>query len=202
MAVVRDKRVDDYITFAAPFARPVFLKLRQLIHRACPDVVEGIKWGAPFFSYEGKILCFFAEFKAHTAFGFWHQDMKKIVRAEHRKGTGMGLFGRITSVPDLPADKDLLKYLKAAMAINESGRKSVPARKARPELTAPPELVDALRRNTKAQAHWVKFSPGARRDYIEWILDAKRAETREPRLLTTLEWVADGRKRHWKYEKG
>ena len=201
--MARDKRVDDYITFAAPFARPIFLHLRKLIHRACPEVEESIKWSAPFFSYRGKVLCFFAEFKAHTSFGFWHREMKKVIAPKHRKkaGSGMGMFGRIASLKDLPDDRSLLAYLKAAMVLNESAAKATPARAARPALNAPPELVSALRRNAKAQAHWLDFSPSARRDYIEWILDAKRPETREQRLLTTVEWVADGKRRNWKYER-
>lgn len=200
---VRDKRVDEYITSAAPFARPILAHLRKLIHRACPDIEEGIKWNAPFFSHRGKILCFFAEFKAHVAFGFWHPQMKKIVAPSHRRkaGGGMGTFGRIATREDLPDDRALSRYLKAAMALNEAEAKKSPARKSRPALTAPPALAEALRRHPRAQASWLEFTPGARRDYIEWIFDAKRAETREQRLRTTLEWVAEGKRRNWKYEK-
>lgn len=199
--MAKDPRVDEYLKFAAPFARPMMGRLRQLIHRACPKVEETIKWNFPFFLHDGKILCFFAEFKAHINVGFWGPEMKKVIKADGVK-TARGLLqGRIKTNDDLPDDRTLLRYLKTAMAIHDSGVKAKVVRKAKPAPVSPPELVQALKRHPAAAAQWEKFPPGARREYIEWITDAKRAETREERLLTTLEWVAEGKRRNWKYEK-
>ncbi len=195
-----DPRVDAYVKFSAPFARPLLLRLRKLIHQGCPAVEETIKWNCPFFMYEGRILCFFAEFKAHISFGFWGPDMKELLIGDGVK-TGRGLLGRIKDDDDLPDDRTLLRYIRTAMKIHDAGPKAKVVRKARPALVSPPELVHALKRNPAAAAHWEKFPPGARRDYIEWIVEAQRPETREERLLTTIEWVAEGKRRHWKYEK-
>ncbi len=199
--MAKDPRVDDYLKFAAPFARPMLLRLRKLVHQGCPAVEETMKWSAPFFIYNGKILCFFAEFKAHIAFGFWGPAMKKIIIGDGIK-EGRGMMGRIRSNDDLPDDRTLLRYIKTAMALHDATPvKSAVRRKAKPALPSPPELVQALKRNPVAAANWEKFPPSARRDYIEWITEAKRDETREERLLTTLEWVAEGKRRNWKYEK-
>jgi uncharacterized protein YdeI (YjbR/CyaY-like superfamily) len=201
MAVKKDPRIDAYIKKAAPFAQPILTHIRQVIHQACPEVTEDIKWGMPSFGYKGKILCHLAAFKAHASFGFWHKDMEKILMADgFKSGEGMGLLGRLTSLADLPTDKKLTGYIKTAMQLLEAGGPSRPKPKAKPELPVPADLADALRRSKRAAAAWAKFSPSQRREYIEWITDAKRPETREQRLLTTLEWVAEGKSRHWKYQ--
>jgi uncharacterized protein YdeI (YjbR/CyaY-like superfamily) len=201
MPAKKDPRVDAYIAKAAPFAQPILKHLRKLVHQACPDVVEDIKWSMPSFTYQGKILCHLAAFKAHASFGFWHQGMEKKLDGEIGKTSeAMGMLGRITSLQDLPPDKTLLGYIKTAMKLHDSGTAARPKAKARPELPLPADLADALKRSKQASAAWAEFAPGRRREYIEWIIDAKRPETREQRLLTTIEWVAEGKSRHWKYQ--
>jgi len=194
-----DQRVDAYIAGAAPFARPILKHLRRLVHQASPETEEAMKWSSPFFMYRGKILCFTAAFKAHLAFGFWGPAMKKVVAKEITKD-GRGLMGRITSLADLPADKVLIGYIRTARKFHDAGLPSRPKAKPKPALPVPADLADALKRNKKAAAAWAKFSPSGRREYIEWITGAKRPETRESRLLTTIEWAAEGKKRNWKYE--
>jgi uncharacterized protein YdeI (YjbR/CyaY-like superfamily) len=196
----KDPRVDAYLDQAAPFAAPMLKRLRRLVHQGCPAVEESIKWQSPFFLYRGKILCFFAEFKAHIAFGFWGPEMKKRLIGDGIKA-GRGLLGRIQSPADLPDDRTILGYIKAAKAIHDAGTSTPVVRARKPALPSPPDLVAALRGNRAAAAHWEKFSPSARRDYIEWLTEAKRDETREQRLLTTIEWVGEGKRRNWKYEK-
>ncbi len=201
MAVKKDPRIDAYIAKAAPFAQPILQHLRKLVHQGCPDVTEDIKWSMPSFLYNGKILCGIAAFKAHATVGFWHQGMTKLLEKELGKSDdAMGLLGKITRLDDLPADKTMLRYLKTAVALHDSGAASRPKTKARPALPVPPDLADALKRSKKAAAAWAGFSPSGRRDYIEWITGAKRPETREQRLLTTIEWVAAGKSRNWKYQ--
>jgi len=197
----RSPAVDTYLAACPPFAQPLLRHLRKLVHQACPAVSESIKWSHISFDYQGRILCFFAAFKAHASFGFWHQEVvKRIANEGVKTSEAHGSLGRLKDKKDLPNDKTLLRYLKMAMELQVSGKSPRQIRKPRPALPMPPGLADALRRNARAAAHWEKFSPSARRDYIEWITDAKRDETREQRLLTTLDWVGEGRKRHWKHE--
>lgn len=201
MAPTPDSRVDAYIGKAAPFAQPILQRLRQLVHQGCPEATEAIKWGMPSFIYRQKILCGLAAFKAHATFGFWHQGMEKLLaKGFGRTQEALGLMGRITSPADLPDDRTMLRLIKTAVKLHDSGRPTRPKRKPKPELPVPADLAAALRKNKKTAAHWTDFSPGARREYIEWITEAKRPETRFSRLATTLAWVAAGKKRNWKYE--
>lgn len=199
MATKRNPRVDAYIAEAGPFARPILKHLRQLVHQACPEVDEVVKWSSPFFMYRGRILCFTAAFKAHLAFGFWGPAMKKILVAGGHAKDGRGLLGRITSLRDLPSDRVLLGYIRAAKKLHDSGTAAPLKRRPRPALPVPADLAAALKRTRKAAAAWTEFSPAGRREYIEWINEAKRAATREQRLRTTIAWVAAGKKRNWKY---
>ncbi len=196
----KDTRIDAYIAKAVPFAQPVLRHLRQLVHQGCPEAEEAIKWGSPFFLYRGKLLCFMAAFKAHAAFGFWGPGMKRIIAADGHAKDGRGLLGRITSRADLPSDRGLLGYIRTAKKLRDSGAPIRAKAKPKPALPVPGDLAAALKRSTKAAAHWADFSPSARREYIEWLIEAKRPETRESRRRRTIAWVAAGRKRNWKYE--
>ncbi len=196
-----DPRIDTYIAEAAPFAQPILQHLRMLIHRACPEVEESVKWGHPSFGYHGKILCGLSAFKAHLGFGFWHQKMEGVLAADGIKvAEGAGLLGRITSRDQLPSDAALLGYLKTAMTLLDSDAPTRPERKKKPELPTPPDLTAALKKSARAAAKWKEFSPSMRREYIEWITEAKREETRAQRVKTTIDWVGTGKKRNWKYE--
>ena len=199
-----DPRIDAYIAKSAPFARPILEHLRELIHKACPDVQETIKWGFPFFEYNGA-LCNTAAFKQHCSFGFWKaallKDPEGILQVADKHS--MGHLDKITSLKDLPADKILIAYIKQAAQLNKEGVK-MPARTPsapKKELPAPAELVAALKKNKKAQAAFDAFPPSHRREYIEWITEAKTEETRQKRMATTLEWLMEGKSRNWKYQK-
>jgi uncharacterized protein YdeI (YjbR/CyaY-like superfamily) len=197
-----DSRVDAYIAKSAAFAQPILRHLRTLVHQACPEACETIKWGMPSFEYHG-ILCGMAAFKEHCTFGFWHHGMQKILGADGRKADqAMGAFGRIASLADLPSDKDMIRYIKAAGKLNESGAPARTPPKPKRGLPVPPDLKRALAKNKAAAAAFEKFSPSHRREYIAWITEAKRDETREKRLLTTVEWLSDGKSFNWKYERG
>ncbi len=196
----QDPRIDAYIEKAAPFAQPILRHLRGLVHQASPKVEETIKWGMPHFEYKG-LLCGMAAFKAHCTLGFWKGAL--ILPADDKgERAGMGHFGKITDLSDLPSEKILVGYIKKAVALNEAGTK-VPERanpSPKPPLAVPPDLADGLRGNVKARKHFEALSPSQRKEYIVWITEAKRAETREKRLATTLEWLAEGKSRNWKYE--
>lgn len=195
-----DPRIDAYIAKSAEFAQPILRHLRALVHAACPAAEETIKWGMPSFTYHG-ILCGLAGFKAHCTFGFWHQGTTKIIRQAGGKAEeAMGSLGRITSRADLPSDREMMGYIRQAAKLNESGAPARPKPKPKKPLPMPADLAAALKKNAKAAKIFADFSPSARREYIEWIIEAKRAETRSSRLETAVKWIAGGKKRNWKYE--
>jgi uncharacterized protein YdeI (YjbR/CyaY-like superfamily) len=197
---VRNPRVDTYIEKSAEFAKPILHHLREVVHSACPEAEETLKWGFPHFTYKG-ILCSMASFKAHCTLNFWKGE--DVLVSDHTSREAMGQFGRLTSVGDLPTQKVLKEYVKKAMALNEAGTPSPASRRAKSkgEAEVPEDLQAALKRNKKARTVFEGFPPGARREYVEWITEAKRPETRTKRLTTTLGWLSEGKKRNWKYEK-
>ncbi len=195
-----DPRVDAYIEKSAEFAQPILTHLRKLVHKACPDVKETIKWGMPSFEYKG-ILCGFAAFKQHATFGFWKQKLMETDAFSEQK-TAMGSFGRITSKKDLPTDKVMIGLIHQAMELNEKGIKveKKPAA-AKKELVIPDILVTALKKNKAARETFDNFPYSCKKEYVEWIAEAKTDATRDKRLATTMEWLAEGKRRNWKYEK-
>jgi len=195
-----DPRIDAYIAKSADFAHPILKHLRKVVHDACPSVEETIKWGMPHFDYKGSMMCSMAAFKQHCSFGFWRGA--RIVASKHNKDTeAMGQFGRVTALDDLPPPTVISRYVKAAMKLTDSGVKAPESAKRtrRKPLPVPPELAAALKRNKKALATFDSFSPSKRRDYIDWIAEAKRDETGKQRLAKAIEWMAQGKPRHWKY---
>jgi uncharacterized protein YdeI (YjbR/CyaY-like superfamily) len=197
-----DPRVDAYIEKSADFARPILKRLRKLIHAACEDVEETMKWSFPHFMYGGGILCSMAAFKEHASFGFWKSSLMKSLGTSKKSDQAMGQYGRITSLADLPDDQVILKQVKEAAHLNEQGVKA-PRDKSKPKkpLKIPRYLGLALKRNAKALATFESFSPSHQREYIEWITEAKTEATRQKRVDTALEWLAEGKSRNWKYER-
>jgi uncharacterized protein YdeI (YjbR/CyaY-like superfamily) len=197
-----DPRVDAYIAKSADFARPILEHLRKLVHAGCPGVTENIKWSFPVFDYQGSILCNMAAFKNHCSFGFWKasvmKDPKGILQITDRNS--MGHFDRISSLRDLPPDAVLIAYVKEAARLNERKVKLPRVKKpAKKELKTPVDLLSAFKKNKTAQKYFDSFSPSQRREYIEWITEAKTEETRERRLCAAIEWIAEGKTRNWKY---
>src|ERR1700693_1319998 len=191
-----DPRVDAYIGKAAGFAKPILTHLRKLVREACPEAEGTMKWSMPSFVYRGKILGGMAAFKEHCTFGFWHQGMSAVLGGDAQKpDSAMRSFGRVTSVNDLPSDKKMALYIRKAAALNESDAPARPRPAKRPvaPLVVPEDLAAGLKKNKAAAATFEKFSPSNRKEYIDWITEAKRDETRQKRLATTLEWLAEGR---------
>ena len=195
----RDPRVDAYIKNAAPFAQPILTEIRETVHASCPDVEETMKWRFPHFVYKG-LLCGMASFKEHAALGFWKGAL---VTDGPRGVDAMGHFGRLTKRSDLPSKRVLAGYVKKAAALNEQGVKVVRApKKAAPKVVkVPADLAAAFRTNKKAQAGFDGFSPSHKREYLEWITEAKTDETRARRLAQAIAWMAEGKSRNWKYER-
>lgn len=188
------KEVDAYIAKAQPFSRPILMKLRELFHAASPAIEEEMKWSHPHFVCDG-IVANMAAFKQHVAFGFWKSSLMSDPHG-YLKGRE-----RLTSLTDLPPDKVMLAYIREAVDLNQSGVKMAkPKRAPKPEIDVPADLQAALKKNAKARKVFESFSPSHRREYVEWISEAKQDATRQKRLATTLEWLAEGKSRNWKYK--
>ena len=199
----RDPRIDAYIAKSADFAKPILQYLRELVHEACPAIKENIKWGMPSFEYKG-LLCGMAAFKQHCSFGFWKHDLVvgTPVPKPQDERRGMGEFGKVVRVEDLPSRSKLLAFIKKAAKLNDDGVKPTRAKpKPKLELIVPPDLAAALRKTKAAAGHFKEFSYSKRKEYIEWLTEAKTEATRERRLATAIEWIAEGKGRNWKYER-
>jgi uncharacterized protein YdeI (YjbR/CyaY-like superfamily) len=194
----RDPRIDAYIVGKGEFARPILEKVRERVHAAAPLAEEGIKWGAPAFLVDGKILLIMAAFKAHAALNFWRGQE---LRGTEADADGMGQFGKLTSIADLPPDAEFDRLIREAVDLARSApapRKTKQEPKAEPTLH--PSFANALAAAPKAKAALDGFPPSAQRDYLEWISEAKQDATREKRITTAIEWLSEGKRRHWKYQ--
>jgi uncharacterized protein YdeI (YjbR/CyaY-like superfamily) len=197
----RDSRVDAYIAKSADFAKPILAHFRAIVDEACSGASETIKWGTPSWDYAGSALCSMAAFKQHCSYGFWKANLLTL----NGQPLGFGAEGqlsRITSLKGLPSRRTLLTLVRQAAALNADGVKgSVMSgtRSPKQALPVPDDLKRALARNKKARDAFAAFPPSHQREYIEWITQAKRDETRSQRLATTLEWLAEGKPRNWKY---
>jgi uncharacterized protein YdeI (YjbR/CyaY-like superfamily) len=194
----KDPRVDAYIAKSADFAKPILKRLRDEVHAACPDVKEELKWSHPHFNYKGMFFGM-AAFKAHCICNFWKGSL--VVGPNDRSADAWGHLGRITSIGDLPSTKVMAGFFKKAMALNDRGITVARKPRGAPKpVRVPADLAAALKKNTKAGAVFAEFSPTRKRDYVEWITEAKTADTRARRLTQSIAWIAAGKSRNWKYE--
>ena len=201
-------KVDAYIAKAQPFAQPILNHLREIAHKGCPDVEEAIKWGMPFFEHRGEILCCMAAFKKHCRFGFWGKEIRLVMREAKVEGMDKsGWFDRILRVEDLPADKQLLDFVRQAAVLIESGNQTSPmagrnkkTKATKTSVKMSKEFSAALKKSKKASTSFAAFSPSGKREYIEWIAEAKRTETRDKRIATAIAWISEGKQRNWKYQ--
>ncbi len=198
----KDSRIDLYITKAKPFAQPILNHLRDLVHKACPDIKETVKWGMPSFDYKGP-FCNMAAFKEHAAFGFWKASlMKDAEKLKDNQQSAMGHAGKIKSLKDLPSDKILISWIKEAAKLNDDGIKLPPRKKSESkDLIIPDYFTKALSKNKSALLAFEKFPPSHKKEYMQWITEAKTEDTRNRRMETALEWIAEGKGRNWKYER-
>jgi len=194
----REPRIDAYIAKAQPFARPILAKVRERVHATVPNVEEAIKWSMPAYTLEGKIILITAAFKAHTALNFWRgQELE----STHASVGAMGQFGKIKSLDELPADAELDRLIRDAAELAKNApapRKAKHEPKPMPELH--PDFAAALDKAPKAKATMEGFPPSCRREYLEWVAEAKQDATRQKRIATAIEWLSEGKKRNWKYE--
>jgi uncharacterized protein YdeI (YjbR/CyaY-like superfamily) len=201
-----DQRIDNYIDLAADFAKPILITLRSIVHQACPQVTETMKWSFPHFEYKGSILCSMASFKQHCAFGFWLASKMKDTHQLLAVGdtrTSMGHLGKIKSVQHLPSKKVMNEYIKEAMSLIDNGEKlekKKPAEKSKP-IKVPDYFVEELKQNKMALTAFNRFSNSHKKEYIEWITEAKTEATRNKRIATAIQWLSEGKSRNWKYVK-
>jgi uncharacterized protein YdeI (YjbR/CyaY-like superfamily) len=193
-----DPRIDAYIAARAEFARPILEHLRALVHEACPECEETLKWSCPSFMYKGKILAGFAAFKAHATFGYWSGS--QVIDTSDKAPTAMGQFGRLTSVDELPPRATMIALTKKAMALIDAGVKPARSTSVKAPFTVPQDLRAAIDALPAAKAVFDGFSPSQQREYVDWVTEAKRDETRTKRLNQSVEWLAEGKRRNWKYE--
>lgn len=194
----RDPRIDAYIERQADFARPILDHLRQAVHRACPEAEETLKWSMPTFMYRNEILASMAAFKGHATFGFWRGSL--VLGGGDQQMDAMGQFGRLKSIDDLPKPDMLETLIKKAMALTDEGVKPVRSKTAKGEFSVPEDLSAALAGNAAASATFEAFPPSCRREYVDWVTEAKRPDTRARRVAQAVEWMAEGKKRNWKYQ--
>ncbi|MEA3044850.1 MAG: hypothetical protein QOH47_2688 [Sphingomonadales bacterium] len=193
-----DPRVDAYIARQADFAKPILTHLRAILREACPDCEETLKWSMPSFIYKGKILAGFAAFKAHATFGFWSGST--VLESNDEQRSAMGQFGRLTSRDDLPPRAMLLELTRKAMTLIDKGVKPIRNKTVKAPFAVPQDLRAAIDALPAAKATFDGFPPSCQREYVEWVTEAKRDETRAKRLAQTVEWLAEGKRRNWKYE--
>jgi hypothetical protein len=205
---IHNPKVDAYLGRVQPFALPIMEHLRDLVHKGCPGVVETIKWSRPFFEYEGVILGNMSAFKQHCSFGFWGEEIGAVLREAGVLGSeSMGSLGRITSLQDLPSDKQLLVWIRQAAGFVDRGEYTSPiaarhrvVKAPRQAIAVPAEFTAALQKDKQASASFASFSPSCRREYVEWIAAAKRPETRNKRLAAAMASIAQSKPLHWKYQ--
>jgi uncharacterized protein YdeI (YjbR/CyaY-like superfamily) len=200
----KDIKIDAYIAKSADFAKPILKHIRELVHKACPEAEEVIKWGFPHFDYKG-IMFSMAAFKQHCAAGFWKakimKDPGKILTTDEK--TAMGSLGQIKSLKDLPPDKIFIQYIKEAAKLNEDGIALPPKRinTDRKELVVPDYFTKAINKNKKAKKAFENFSYSKRKEYVDWLTEAKSEDTRNKRMETAIAWISYGKSRNWKYER-
>lgn len=200
----KDRRIDDYISKSENFAKPILSYIRDIVHKACPEVTETMKWGMPHFDYKG-MMCGIASFKQHCTFGFWKASLMKDKYKVFVKGenSGMGNFGKVKDIQDLPSAKIIIEYIKEAMKLNDDNV-AVPKElkeNVRKELVIPEYFLKVLKKNEVALKTFMDFSYSHKKEYLEWITEAKKEETREKRIYAAIEWLSEGKGRNWKYEK-
>jgi uncharacterized protein YdeI (YjbR/CyaY-like superfamily) len=197
-----NSHIDNYISKSEAFAKPILTHLRKIIHTACPDVEETVKWSFPHFMYKKSILCSMASFKQHCAFTFWlasqMEDTDKILLAGEDRNS-MGHLGQLKSIKDIPSEKILAKYIKQAMVLIDKGVKlSKKTAATTKELAIPDYFIKALKQNKKALINFENFNYTNKKEYVEWIAETKTEDTRNKRIEQSVEWLAEGKIRNWK----
>ncbi len=200
----KEKLIDAYIAKSADFAKPILMHLRKLVHDACPNVEEKMKWSMPHFDYKGEMMCHMAAFKQHAVYSFWKAAlMKDKVLIENAKAeTAMGHLGKLTTLKDLPPDKKIIAWIKEAMSLTDKGIK-LPAKAkttAHKVLEVPDYFIKVLAKNKKAKQNWDAFAYSHKKEYVQWITEAKQEDTRNSRMVKAIEMISEGKGRNWQYE--
>lgn len=190
--------IDNYLISKEPFANEINSILRELIHKAFPEVVEDWKWGTPVFQ-RNELVCGFAGFKKHVSLHFFkgaymsdrHGLFTDDCSAQHSRTI------KYASKKDIDTNK-LTDYLKEAF--DQSG---VPLKKAtavKKEFVVPELLLQALDKNTLAKKNFKNMANTYRKEYAQHISDAKRESTRLRRLEKVIQNLENNIKMHEQYK--
>lgn len=199
-----NSQVDEYITKSADFAKPILEHWRKLVHKACPEVVETIKWGYPHFDYKNDFMGVIAARKDYCTFTFVKSELMKDERLKDSKNQKpeARFLGRISKMSDLPSDKEFIFFIKEAMLLNDKGEKVAKPKSDKPKVLETPDyLAKRLEASPEAKVVFDSKSDSFRKEYISWIADAKTEATREKRMDEAIEWISEGKSRYWKYAK-
>lgn len=190
--------IDQYIAKAADFAKPVLEEIRYRVHLACPEATEDTKWQFPHFMYKGKILCSMASFKQHCSFGFW---LAPLMKNQNFKMGAMGDLGKMTSINDLPSEKEFSSMIQEAMKLIDEGKTLLKKADTASKIVPSKRLLQALKEHPEIEARFENFTPGKKAEYHQWINEAKTEPTVQKRTATALDWISEGKALNWKYMK-
>lgn len=191
------ENITAYIEKATPEFKEVMIALRSVLNNPNFDIKEDWKWGAPNFNNEGMI-CWLAHFRNHVGMNFFKGTLIKdkynlFTHYREEKGNRQLKFSDINQI--IP--EQIEYYIEEAIKLNQENIKVV---KKEIDTSLPLDLETELNNNPKAKMFFESLAPSYKRDYIEWIEEAKREATRTKRLATTMEWLSEGKKKNWKYE--
>jgi len=191
------KLIDEAFSKFTGFQKEYCNHLRKLIHKAMPDVKEDWKWG-PNFNVNGMV-CGVWGFKDHVKLVFFKGSaMKDTYKLFNQGKENEGNRSINFSSADKIDDKKIIEYLKEAAEINRKGIKLV---KKEIKVVMPAILVKALNKDKASKTYFESLAPSHRRDYADYISQAKQEETQLRRLDKVMEMLTDKRTLNDKYMK-
>ncbi|MCB0792148.1 MAG: DUF1801 domain-containing protein [Flavobacteriales bacterium] len=201
--MIETERINSHIAEQDEWKRRLMVRLRQLIHQVDPGIEETWRWNGPHFDRNGIML----GMSAHkTCVSIWFhkgallKDPRRLFEPlEKDEAKGMRVYKLKES--DAIDEKAFTELVKQAVKLNEDGVKLSEAKPARKTLVVPPELESVLKKDQHAMTNWEGFSYSKKKDYIEWVTDAKREETRKRRIAQAFQLIRDGLALNERYEK-
>src|SRR5438270_1264994 len=183
--VARD--VNDSLANAPEGTRPILVRLRRIFRQASPKLEEAIKWGVPCYLFKGPVGGF-AAYKQHVSWGLWKS--RALNDPEGLLGRGVSVMaGKITKVSEIPPAAKIIALIEQVIALNEAGIKSPKP----PEPELPADFAAAMKKAGKAARHYAAFTPARKWQYVNWVTQAKRAETRAKRIEIAVERIGEGK---------
>lgn len=185
-----------YIESMPEFSKSICIKLRSIILSADKNITEDWKWGPNYF-LDG-MLCGFSGFKHHVKLTFYNGSAMKNSKGlfNHCVDNEFNRSIKYTDAGEVDA-KAIREYIKDSIQVNRNGFKRIVTDK---EIKVPVDLLDALSQNKKATSFFDALSYGYKKDFVEWVISAKRPETRQDRIAKTVLMCGENRKMNDKYK--